>query len=714
MGRGVVTAPAGEPEGPPAAPGPPGSEGTTGDESSVRPEDHAVGPGGATAATSRHAQGSLRREYLREAEGLIVEGDMVGGDKHVYHLLGGQKKARLRRLSARLVQPVRDGVFVPPADLDEFATDKKTRTAILRGPAGCGKQALGTWILVNSCRGPLFHLDSAIDLRRLAEWLESDVGRNGAIEPGAGFLLNQPLDFRNLHSSVLQGLDDALEQADARLVLTVGSEVAVPDRDLFDYIVELAYTSDYHEIFARHLGFRLGAERAERLMAQPGVRAAIDQQLATGASCKLAADLAEAVGAAVVDTSADDDPDLAFDIDIDKIGSWRSEQRAANFDVWFAELGDTRTRCFAIALAVLNGRPYDTVAAAARALYRKFSSPQRVILASAQEAEPEAMRPFRNPRAEWLQRLRALIVETETLGPYGRSPVEAIEFRDASYTERVLRRAWSDYEAQEVLVLWLAELASDASDQVRVFAGTALGRLASWSFDTFSKSVLSHWAVSDHPGRRDAAAYALRVVAAESRLRENVRSLVRAWYHSGDPLAQATAARAYGVALGPADPAAAFHALERLSAVDDIRVAVAVGDSVADLLAAETDEFAAWALPRLADLGRKPERSGALQLIFLILADGLVVSPDADHGTAAVSWPYLLHLAVRSDSARVPIVPQRDAVQRRDRNDHDSLGRRGRARPRGAGRLPAADAHDCLRRQPVADHPLPVRRLLAK
>ena len=272
-----MTTSAEEPEGNPPGPAPAGAEVATGDPASVRPEDDAVGPEGATAATSRHAQGSLRRDYLREAEGLTVEGDMVGGDKHVYHLLGGQKKARLRRLSPRLVQPVRDDVFVPPGSPREFTPDKKTRTTIFRGPAGCGKQALGTWVLVNSCPGPLFHLDSAIDLSKLAEWLESDVGKNDGIERGAGFLLNRPLDFRNLHSSVLQGLDEALDQADARLVLTVGSEVAVPDRDLFDYIVELTYTPDYYEIFASHLGFHLGAERAERLMTQPGVRAGTRQ-----------------------------------------------------------------------------------------------------------------------------------------------------------------------------------------------------------------------------------------------------------------------------------------------------------------------------------------------------------------------------------------------------------------------------------------------------
>ena len=86
----------------------------------------------------------------------------------------------------------------------------------------------------------------------------------------------------------------------------------------------------------------------------------------------------------------------------------------------------------------------------------------------------------------------------------------------------------------------------------------ALGRLAAWSFDTICSSVLASWATGQQRDRREAVAYALRVVAADPRLRETATALILAWYASGNPYAQATAARAYGVACGLFDPRAAF------------------------------------------------------------------------------------------------------------------------------------------------------------
>ena len=70
--------------------------------------------------------------------------------------------------------------------------------------------------------------------------------------------------------------------------------------------------------------------------------------------------------------------------------------------MWFAGLGDTRTRSFAIALAVLNGLPYDAVAKAARALYDRFDSPAYMVMASGEDPPPEGHRPFLAPRREWL------------------------------------------------------------------------------------------------------------------------------------------------------------------------------------------------------------------------------------------------------------------------------------------------------------------------
>ena len=138
---------------------------------------------------------------------------------------------------------------------------------------------------------------------------------------------------------------------------------------------------------------------------------------------------------------------------------------------------------------------------------------------------------------------------------YGHSITETVEYQDPDYAIKVIRRAWSDYEVQDALIGWLGQLARDATEQVRIFAGIALGRLAIWSFDFLSCNVLGPWANGKVKEQREAVAYALRVVAADPRLRGNVRQLMSGWYaNSGRPLAQATAARAYGVAYGPIDP----------------------------------------------------------------------------------------------------------------------------------------------------------------
>jgi len=109
------------------------------------------------------------------------------------------------------------------------------------------------------------------------------------------------------------------------------------------------------------------------------------------------------------------------------------------------------------------------------------------------------------------------------------------------------------------------------------------------------------------------------------------------------------------VAYGPIDPSEAFRQLDRLAKVDDIRVATAIGDSIADLLEAGSDEFACSALSRLAESIGEQERSATVQLVFLIVADGLVDrAQDADEGP--LSWPFLLRLATRLAEVRSALV----------------------------------------------------------
>ena len=97
-GPGGTQAPSGGPpavgadgQGPAAEPGAASASGGSAEGPQQEAiEDHALGSGDARGkATSRPGQGSLRNEYLREAERLTVEGDAVGGDKNIF-LVGGK------------------------------------------------------------------------------------------------------------------------------------------------------------------------------------------------------------------------------------------------------------------------------------------------------------------------------------------------------------------------------------------------------------------------------------------------------------------------------------------------------------------------------------------------------------------------------------------------------------------------------------------------
>ena len=239
--RGGSAAPT--PEEPPAGDGQ--TSGTS--DGAAEPENHGVGSGEIAAqAISRPGQGSLRNEYLREADRLAGEGDAAGQDRNVL-LIGQVKVVRLSRLSRRQTEPV-EHAFVAPDELDDIRLAfAKSRAVILRGPVGYGKQAIATRMLIDLCQGPRFQLDSAVDFAELAESIRTDLGGRDRIEQGAGFLLNQPSNFGGLYASVLQRLEEALDRADARLVLTIDSTEPLPDPDLVDYIVNVHSVPRYQE-----------------------------------------------------------------------------------------------------------------------------------------------------------------------------------------------------------------------------------------------------------------------------------------------------------------------------------------------------------------------------------------------------------------------------------------------------------------------------------
>ncbi|WP_212519070.1 hypothetical protein [Actinospica acidithermotolerans] len=569
------------------------------------------------------------------------------GHKHIY-LVGGARSARLRLLSPLMREPVRHA-FVNPEGWDDVrAGFAKKRTTILRGPSGSGKMAAAIRLLQGADR--LYHLSDATDLNRLAESLELDADERGGIERNAGFVLNRPVAFSALRGSSLLGLDEALLRADARLVLTVDSEDSIPDDDLVDYLVTIPRGPAYADVVASHLRWRLDEHAAERILGLDLTKEVIAEQLERRTTCHMAARLAQ-----VIADGYEANPGAA--LDAGWIRDRVSRHGAEDFEIWFTSLGDSETRYFAVALAVLNGLAHERVADAARALHRRLDKGRNLVLASPLDGPWEGDSPFRLTRAERLHKLRALSRPADVRGQFGRSTAQVVEYQDADYARMVIRHVWNQYQIHDVLADWLGALADDADDQVRVCAGTALGLIAVDSFEYVTRHILGPWAASPRPSRRDAVAYALRVVAAEPDLVDNVRQLASGWYASRNtPELQATAARVHGISLASADLDAAVEALDRLSVIDDIRVAVAIGDSLADLLVDGNVDLAARILPQLEDALGVRERTVTAQLSFLILADSLMTDADEPDGTGPeVPWPSLLWLANQHSAVRNPL-----------------------------------------------------------
>ncbi|MFI1397459.1 hypothetical protein [Streptomyces sp. NPDC020681] len=605
------------------------------DGAAAKEEAPKSGPGAESfEATGRMGQGSQRHGHLQNAVA-NVEGDIVGGDKYVL-LLGGRKK-QLRTLSPLIEERVRFAYYQPLCFTAAGEALRKQNLLILRGAPGYGKSAMAVRLLMGACPGGrVYHLDSDVDFASLADQLESG---NGGIERGVGFLLDQPADIGNLDREVFEKVQGALSQAGAWMVLTVSS-TEVSDSELLSGVLDVGEEPDQHAVVRAHVRWRLGERVGDRLLARPDVYDLLAELLAGDPACQQAGELAAALC----------EEYESGEVSADRLRERRARVEAEDFEIWAENLPDTAARSFALALAVLNGLPQENVARAARALRDRLEDDSPYIRAAGPDGRyPQPRELFAVPRRRQLTRLRARVV-TKSDG----EPGEALEYKDPDYPRMVIRHAWTQYEIQEELLDWLGELVMDASEEVRVYAAAGLGVLAADAFGHVSARILQPWAHSESAYRRAAVAYALSVGCRDPWIREQAEAMVESWL--GDrsrPLGQATAARVHG--LGAVTDRA-VEEIGRLAVVDNVTVAVAVGCSLADLLADDFDLTASvlYMLHQQSDDYRA--RPTAL-LSFLILAAQLVIDTE-ERGTAGQSpdRPALLYLAHRKPELQEPFI----------------------------------------------------------
>ncbi|MBN1172393.1 MAG: hypothetical protein JXA67_09480 [Micromonosporaceae bacterium] len=602
-----------------------------------------------------------RASLLREATDKLygdrvgadkVGGDKIGGDKYVT-IHDGRERVRLPRLGSALADMVRRA-FVTPAEWSRVVTERNgQRIVVLRADPSQGKSAAAIRLLQTPPDRPIYHLDRTIGLTTLAATLESVARSNDPLPRGAGFLLQEPSEWDTTEGWMLQQVEAALDPIDAQLVLTIDRSASVADQDIRSYIVDLGPAPDAHQVFESHLTWRLGDARlSAQVRVNPEVAALASEVLVADTPLQIAANLATMVSQAL-------DGGV---VDVDRVRQRMSQVAAEDIDIWFDGLPDLPTRCLAIALAVLDGMPYENVVHAAELLAERLDGPPQVVLGADDPMLHPWRDPFRRCRSEVLRLLRATICKGIGRGMFGSTPVETMEYRPESFPRQVLEHAWRRFGLHRELLGWLRDLAGNSNEEIRARAGTALGLLSTFAFDFVWIHVLRQMAQDKHNFRnREVVAYALRVPASEPALRPLVDAVVTGLFrNSGLPFGQATAARVYGVSLGPLGAGEALAALDRLATIDNRHIAASIGDSLADLVMQDEQRNPVQVFGKVSSWQNDRRRTIVGEFVFLHLARWLIteytIKNDNEPVARTGTWPTLLLLADQRPELRVGLL----------------------------------------------------------
>ncbi|MFI0370806.1 hypothetical protein ACH35V_23295 [Actinomadura sp. 1N219] len=555
--------------------------------------------------------------------GYAPGGTAIGRDQHNYYYgaPGGQRR-RVAPLRPEEVQEA-ERAFVAPEDFDELCRRARDRRiVILQGDRDSGRFAAARrllCVLAGASEPRLFGVDPAV---RLDELTSDD------LTDGAGYVYQDPVRPDALTAFGLDKAAGLLADANATLVVTVDAAATLAEDRAAGLVLRLGRVRDRREIVRGLLALELGADRADVILAEPDVRDLVDAQLGEDGPPRHA----RTVAVELLNAHRQSLP-LAGTAE-QSLRLRDDEQRAQ----WFASLETMSLQCMAVAAAVLNGEPYETVALAAMKLKNDLETG---------DPHADSLRgldaPLKPTRRRWLSSLGARTVRSSVRLRFGATaPTEVIRYLDPYAQGKVLGYFWSEFDEQRPRLLdWLRWCAEHPLESVRTRTAVATGFLAARAFDLVRAFVIEPMAHAPDPRHRTVAAAALHAtVTQRPALREPVLELLREW--SGGPVElRATAARAWRVEYEDGDASAALDWLEERASDDAVMVTDAVCESVTELW--ETEGPGGRTPERLLSwMSRGDEiRRLTARLAFLTTAAQLVRRLPGDD----FDWPGLLHIA---------------------------------------------------------------------
>lgn len=600
---------------------------------------------GNTSKRIRTERDALRGLSAPFGQATVTAGRAYGGD-HFEFVVG----ARPDRVTSTQVAGDKYGqitqAFVTPSCFPVVAEAARSRPVLLlRGKPGSGKATLAFRVLVNAGLRSLYEFAPGTALGELGEddfqqetgYLLADLSRGQAAE---------------LNRFEVQRLAGILEAKGSRLVVTMGAEVRLDDPGIAAEAVEVDQSVAPLQVLEAHLRWRLGTGSegrvAEFLSHTDRIRDLVGEQgplARLGRAADAALLLAEAKAS---------EPAAKV---LEQVTSRLALRETSEFDRWFEELGDLDTQCLALAVAVFGGETYETVVRLARELQDLIQLPESI-----DNPEKPRSAPIRSTAARRLALLHAARFEEQGTAQHGGVPRRVVRYLDQEMAARVLVTVWDEYDEIRVhLPEWLYRCVGEEPATVAIRAAVAVGILADRAFDTMRTSVLQRWA-SRRPSRNkreevsrrhSAVAAALRTMAANPRLTEQVRGLVQEWAgNEENPFLQAAAARSTVAlaALGEQGAAEMFTLLHELAGTAEFYVVDAIRAGVADLVE-EADHRRGDVITLLRHWVHSydPQRRLVGEIAFLFTAADLV-APDPGGGTE--EWPLLLAMSTRDPVCR--------------------------------------------------------------
>ncbi|BBH69911.1 hypothetical protein ACTI_65960 [Actinoplanes sp. OR16] len=619
----------------------------------AQPDDPSLAAnlGGVRKTLNEAGNVSYRQKLTESANRNLMTGSVthgntsVQGDYVAQQLIFGTANTSVRpgELPSHFGEATRLAYAGEESLLAAVAAHADRRALILCAEPGHGKTAAAVRLLQHRKVSRIMMLSPDQDLEQFQQ-----VGKD------TGYIICDPSSTSGISAHALNTLGPLLESNGSHIVITISDTALLSEEDLLDLTVQLPAPPDPTAALTKHLEWRLPGKAAE-LLADERLSALIAESFDATTPLRQIGELGTIIFRV---------HDRSGAVDFDEVRRLLDLRADQAFTIWFDRL-DPENRIHAIALAVLNGLPSEFVMEAMHALRRRLDPGISGLVADGTSALSlrKPADPFRVSRRERFALLRATVAEETAQGEHGVTRAQTVRFRDKQYATRVIRRAWSEFSAQRIILDWLGELVVHPAETVRIWAATAVGIVATESFEYVSRVVLDRWAVDKSRRRRAAAAHALHVPMADPDLRPAVQHMVRSWAEAPaigedgdfsdsdgpDPRSQATAAKAYGYSIGRKDPDSALRALHGLALTDDIRVAVAIGESLAELLLHDPDRLTEPVLATVlkwltdtAEFAGEPDREATGHLAFLIMATSLLT--EHAPGTTG-KWPTLLWLS---------------------------------------------------------------------